>query len=258
MKKSLLAVMLVASGVTSVSATEILGGDLSGNMTIASDYRFRGISLSQNGPAIQGGVDYIHNTGFYIGNWNSSMRGTPNMNNDDVDSNSGAQMNLYGGWKKDVYKGVTVDIGYITYNYPTSSTWQSKVNYNTAEVYAGLGYGPLAVKYSQSTTNYFGLNNSSGSQYLEANLKQSFAPISPKLKDLNLVAHYGNTKVANYTNLNYNDMNVGLVYNLPEKWDLGVLYYTNSSMAKQFKDWNSAYGTKFYSNAVVFNLTKTF
>jgi len=46
---------------------------VTGNMAIVSDYRFRGISQSYLGPAIQGGIDYAHPSGFYIGNWNSSV-----------------------------------------------------------------------------------------------------------------------------------------------------------------------------------------
>src|SRR5690349_701525 len=44
-----------------------------GNMTIISDYRFRGISQTFGKPAIQGGIDYSHASGFYLGNWNSNV-----------------------------------------------------------------------------------------------------------------------------------------------------------------------------------------
>ena len=260
MKKSLLAALLVAAGITSVSATEVLDGNLTGNLGLTSNYEFRGISLSNNGPAIQGGIDYQHKSGVYVGNWNSSMRGVPNMNNDDIDNNSGVQSNLYAGWRGDVYKGVIVDVGTISYLYPTASSGGSKINYSTNEVYAGVGYGPVSVKYSQSTSNYFGLNNSSGTQYLQADIKQSLGPIAPQLKPLSFVAHYGHTSVAGNgnSNLNYNDMNIGLVYSFPEQWDLGVRYYTNSSMTSTFKNANQFNGTKFYDNAVVATLVKTF
>ena len=66
MKKLLLALFAVA-GITSAHA------QLSANLTATSDYRFRGISQTQNGAAVQGGVDYAHESGFYIGNWNSTV-----------------------------------------------------------------------------------------------------------------------------------------------------------------------------------------
>jgi uncharacterized protein (TIGR02001 family) len=257
MKKMLLA-LLLAAGATVANSAEVFDGNLTGNMSLTSNYEFRGISLSQNGPAIQGGIDYAHQTGLYIGNWNSSMRGVPNMNNDDVDSNSGTQSNLYAGFKKDVYKGITIDLGTISYLYPTASAGGSKINYSTNEVYAGVGYGPVAVKYSQTTSNYFGLNNSSGTQYYQADAKQSLGIVNSSLKDLSVVAHYGYTQVANQSGLNYNDMNIGLVYAFPGKWDLAARYYTNSSMSNKFKQYNSWNGTNFYQDAGVVTLTKTF
>jgi len=46
---------------------------ITANVTVVSDYRYRGISQSNMKPAIQGGFDYAHKSGFYIGNWNSSI-----------------------------------------------------------------------------------------------------------------------------------------------------------------------------------------
>ena len=66
MKKVLLA-MLAMAGFTLAQA------QVTGNLGLTSDYRFRGVSQSQNAPAVQGGVDYAHSSGFYIGNWNSSV-----------------------------------------------------------------------------------------------------------------------------------------------------------------------------------------
>ena len=182
MKKSLLALMMVASGITSVHATEVLDGNLTGNLTITSNYEFRGISLSQNGPAIQGGIDYNHSSGLYIGNWNSSFRSLPNLNNDDIDANSGVQMNVYAGWKGE-YKGVRGDVGYITYNFPhaTNAGETNVIQYNTGEAYVSLGYAPITIKYSQTMTNYFGTNNSSGTHYTQADFKQSLEPLTPDL-----------------------------------------------------------------------------
>ncbi|MDF9432859.1 hypothetical protein EM868_24250, partial [Cupriavidus gilardii] len=43
------------------------------NVTLASEYRYRGIMQTNRRPAIQGGFDYSHVSGFYAGNWNSSI-----------------------------------------------------------------------------------------------------------------------------------------------------------------------------------------
>ena len=42
-------------------------GPITANVTLASQYRYRGISQSNSLPAIQGGFDYAHESGFYIG-----------------------------------------------------------------------------------------------------------------------------------------------------------------------------------------------
>jgi uncharacterized protein (TIGR02001 family) len=52
---------------------EDAGSPIAANVTIVNDYRYRGLTQSNFKPAIQGGFDYAHESGFYIGNWNSSI-----------------------------------------------------------------------------------------------------------------------------------------------------------------------------------------
>jgi uncharacterized protein (TIGR02001 family) len=87
MKKLLLALFVLA-GIASAQA------QVSGNLGLTNDYRFRGISQSQNAPAVQGGIDYNHKSGFYIGNWNSSVSSSVYTNG------SGVESDVYAGWKK--------------------------------------------------------------------------------------------------------------------------------------------------------------
>ena len=244
MKKLLLALFAIA-GITSAHA------QVTGNLGLASDYRFRGISQSQNGPAVQGGVDYAHSSGLYIGNWNSSVSSQLYTNG------AGVESDIYAGYKKDIYKGLTIDVGSYNYFYPNATNGKNP-NFNTQELFAGLGYGPASVKYSRSTSNYFGTQNSAGSQYYQADVNQSFEPLTAKLKDLSFVAHYGRTAVANNGNLSYNDINVGAVYTLPKDWNLGVRYYTNTSKTSTFQNANTVNGQQLYKDAWVASVTKTF
>ena len=55
---------------------------VSANVTLASQYRYRGIMQTNNKPAIQGGFDVVHASGFYIGNWNSSISWLDDSNPD--------------------------------------------------------------------------------------------------------------------------------------------------------------------------------
>jgi hypothetical protein len=244
MKKLLLALFAIA-GITSAHA------QVSGNLGLTSDYRFRGISQSQNGPAVQGGIDYAHSSGLYIGNWNSSVSSQLYTNG------AGVENDVYAGYKKDIYKGLTIDVGSYNYFYPNTTNGKNP-NFNTQELFAGLGYGPASVKYSRSISNYFGTQNSTGSQYYQADVKQSFEPLTAKLKDLSFVAHYGRTSVANNSNLSYNDINVGATYALPMAFDISVRYYTNTSTTSNFQKANTVNGQQLYKDAWVASVTKTF
>jgi uncharacterized protein (TIGR02001 family) len=246
MKKVLLALFAIA-GFTAAHA------QVSGNLGLTSDYRFRGISQSQNAPAVQGGVDYAHSSGLYIGNWNSSVSSQV------YTSGSGVESDLYAGYKKNIYKGLTLDVGSYNYFYPRATSTGTGSNYDTYEAFVGLGYGPVAVKYSQTLgSGYFGTVNAKNTNYTQADIAQSFEPLSAKLKNLSFLAHYGRTNVANSSNLDYNDINVGLGYALPKDWSVNAKYYTNSSMASAFQTANNVNGQKLYRNAVVASLTKTF
>ena len=246
MKKLLLA-LFVFAGVTAAQA------QVTGNLGLTSDYRFRGISQSQNAPAVQGGIDYAHESGLYVGNWNSSVSSQVYTNG------AGVESDLYAGWKKDIYKGLTLDIGSYNYFYPRATSAGTGSNFDTYEAYAGLGYGPISAKYSQTLGNgYFGATKAKGTNYTQVDLNQSFEPLSATLKDLSFLAHYGRTNVANSSNLDYNDMNVGLGYVLPKDWNLSAKYYTNSSMTGTFQNANTVNGQKLYKNAFVVGLTKTF
>jgi uncharacterized protein (TIGR02001 family) len=244
MKQVLLA-LLMAAGISVAQA------QVTGNLGLTSDYRFRGISQSQNAPAVQGGVDYAHSSGFYVGNWNSSVSSQVYTNG------SGVESDLYAGYKKEVFKGITVDVGSYNYFYPRATTSaKTGSNYDTYEGYVGLDYqGLVAAKYSQTLGNgYFGTANAKGTNYMQVDTK---LPV-PVIKNLSVAAHYGRTNVANSSNLDYNDINAGLVYALPQEFDLSVKYYTNSSMTGTFQNANIVNGQKLYKNAVVVGLTKTF
>lgn len=67
--------MAVGEGNSLACAAENDGssGTLSANATLATDYRFRGQSLANNQGAIQGGLDYAHESGIFAGVWASTI-----------------------------------------------------------------------------------------------------------------------------------------------------------------------------------------
>jgi uncharacterized protein (TIGR02001 family) len=137
---------------------------LSFNVGVVSEYRYRGISQSRLKPALQGGIDYAAN-GFYVGTWASTIKWIKDIpgGGDDV------EIDLYGGYKTEVAKGLTLDVGGLYYLYPNNKLKDVSgfVDANTFEIYGALSFGPVTAKYSHSTTNLFGNADTKGSGYLD-------------------------------------------------------------------------------------------
>ncbi len=105
----------------------------SATVELFSDYVFRGISLSDNKPAIQGSFDYEHASGFYTGIWGS------NISLGDASSEVGD----YGGFASEIMDtGIEYDLGVWRYMFPGES------GANNNEVYASLGYSYFTFSYA--------------------------------------------------------------------------------------------------------------
>lgn len=162
-----------------------------GNLTIASDYRFRGFTQTDFQPAIQGGIDFAHKSGFYLGNWNSNV-------SSGIFNGAPIEMDFYGGYKH-AFGDFGLDVGVIYYYYPGTGEY-GPYEAKNFEGYVGGSWGPLSAKYSYAFTNFFGIEapgyNTKGSQYVDMNgtfpLPDGFA----------IVAHAGWQFVKNYENIN--------------------------------------------------------
>lgn len=133
---------LVMGGVaTAVLASSAVAnaGEIEANVALSTDYIFRGISQTDNNPAISGGLDYSFDSGFYVGVWGSNV---DFGNSDDGSSSASAEFDLYGGYAVEVSDGVELDLGYIYYAYPGDS---SALNYSEFAIgitfYDNLGLG---------------------------------------------------------------------------------------------------------------------
>lgn len=114
MKKALLvSTGLMACGLFApqASADESSAFSLSANAAIYTQYRFRGLSLSNHDPAIQGGFDVSHESGFYVGTWGSSI---------EPYGGSEFEMDIYAGYASQI-GDFSTDIGVLAYTYPGSS-----------------------------------------------------------------------------------------------------------------------------------------
>ena len=103
------------------------GLSVTGNVTLTTDYIWRGETQSNHDFAIQGGFDLASDSGFYAGIWASSVDF-----NDDSDSN--VEVDFYGGFAGEFGPHIGFDIGVISYNYPDADDEGS----DFYEIYAGL------------------------------------------------------------------------------------------------------------------------
>ena len=153
MKKLLHALVLsglVASPALAMAAEKpVSPHSLSGNISLTSDYVFRGVSQTQNGPAIQGGIDYAHASGFYAGTWASNV----DWVSLGFKNNSSMEIDLYGGYKGSL-GDVGYDVGAITYYYPGDKIAGVKTP-DTTEIYLGGSWKFLSAKYSHVVSQNF-------------------------------------------------------------------------------------------------------
>ena len=85
---------------------------VSGTVGIASDYRFRGVSQSDQEMAVQGGLTVAHRSGFYIGTWASNLAGWGTF------GGANMELDLIGGYKAKLADKATLDVGLTWYMYP--------------------------------------------------------------------------------------------------------------------------------------------
>ena len=147
-------------------------GPFTANVTLVNDYRYRGLSQSNFQPAIQGGFDYAHSSGFYVGNWNSSISWISDTASTFGNSASAPiEMDFYAGFKHEWSKGFAADVGVLQYYYPTSNLSAFATNPNTTELYVAQNFTLNAftgyLKFSYAATPLFGTLNSSGSNYTD-------------------------------------------------------------------------------------------
>lgn len=213
--------------------------EFSYNAAVTSDYRYRGISQTRLKPALQGGADWVNNpTGFYAGTWASTIKWIKDGGGD-----ASVEIDLYGGKRGEIAPGVSYDVGFLAYVYPSNDLHPSA---NTREVYGQVGYGPATLKYSHALSNLFGFADSKHSTYLDASVNQ-------ELGDgyvLNL--HVGRQKVKNASFYSYTDWKVGVTK------DLGFASLALAYVDTNTENYLGPNGKKLGKAGAVLTLSKTF
>ncbi|WP_202842709.1 TorF family putative porin [Luteimonas saliphila] len=160
---------------TLLSAGLLMAGnaaaEVSGSVTVVSDYLFRGITQTNEEPALQAGLTWEHESGFYAGAWGSSISWLS-----DADPEISSQVELdgfigYAGSFGESDFGYDVGANYYWYpgDYPAGFT-----DADTLELYLGVSYKFLSAKYWYAVTDLFGIPDSDGSTNLDLSASFEF------------------------------------------------------------------------------------
>jgi uncharacterized protein (TIGR02001 family) len=231
---------------------------LTANVTLVNDYRYRGISQSNFQPAIQGGFDYAHPSGFYIGNWNSSISWISDANKG---TSAPVEMDFYAGFKHDWSTGFIADVGVLQYYYPMSGYPSGLTTPNSTEIYAAQNFtfdsftGYL--KFSYAATTLFGFTNSSGSNYTDFTLNYDTG-----VWGLALNGHVGyqyiagsQAGVSNNSLYSYTDWKLGVTKDFGGGLTANVSYVGTNAKTLGYYSPN---GTNLGKDGFLISLTKTF
>lgn len=177
---------------------------VSGSVALVTDYRFRGVSQSDKGFAVQGGITVAHESGAYAGFWSSNLAGWGTFGGPNL------ELDLIGGYKFPVGKGVTLDVGLTWYMYPGGS---AKTDF--AEPYVKLSgtVGPASLT---AGVAYAPKQQSLGKWYNTGASAQTGVYDNPGAKEDNLyiwtdaAAGIPNTPVTLKGHLGYSKGNAGL------------------------------------------------
>ena len=214
--------------------------EIAGNVSLVSDYRFRGISQSDEDWALQGGFDAAWSTGIYVGVWGSSV---------DFDTNGGGfdgslETDLYVGWSSPIGASgdLSIDVGYMYYAYPGDDDADGDYQ----EIYGSFSWKDLSIGGAYSDDYYGG----TGEFYYV------YGDYGLTLGEVGLAFHVGYNdleKNGGFLSSNtdsYIDYSIGLSY---EAWAVEWgLTWVGTDLDK-----DDVFGTDWAEDTVVFSLSKS-
>jgi uncharacterized protein (TIGR02001 family) len=224
---------LIAAALATVSLPAL--AEVSGNVALTTDYRFRGISQTDRDPAVQGGFDWSHDSGFYLGTWGSNVNFANSL-----------ELDYYAGYAGNINDSLAFDVGAIYYDYPGGGG-----NIEFWEVYGGLSgdLGPVSLSGKVSYSNdYFDSTGTAWYTDLGASYGLPY--------DISLSGHFG------YQTIDKGDK-FGINSDDYSDWSIGVsrsfmgvdldLSYIDTNISKS----DCFVGSKDCDSTVVFTVSKS-
>jgi uncharacterized protein (TIGR02001 family) len=263
-RKALLAGVVVAAVMPgfAASAEPESPHSVTGNVGLFSQYIFRGLTQTDRDPAIQGGFDYSHSSGFYAGTWASNISwlkenfSTPAASMGTYSNGGSLEWDFYGGYKWGFAPDFTLDIGTLYYWYPGKTNQPAAQAFangfgtsvpkaDTWEVYTGLSWKWLSGKFSYAVKDeVFANRDAKGTWYLDLSASVPLGDFVKPMAGVTLFGHwgyqkyhgtdprnagfapaYGGATPDNDEIFSYKDVKLGLSYTLPKDFTVGA-YYT--------------------------------
>jgi uncharacterized protein (TIGR02001 family) len=254
MKKTLLAVAMASSftsfGAIAADKAPEPSYTLTGNIGLVSDYRFRGVSQTQKGPAVQGGLDLALANGLSFGTWTSNVSQWANLG-------GSQEVDLYGAFSKEV-AGVSLSVGGIQYWYPRNI---AGISQNTFEYFLSASYGPISYKISQANGDWFGVD-ADGATYHDLTASLGSLGLSDKYS---FSIHVGKQTIKEQgvnsaNNFGFIDYSIKAGYAISDSLSAAITAsrVKFSDKADAEANWFSFEGKKLGGSAVVASITKTF
>jgi uncharacterized protein (TIGR02001 family) len=263
MRKTVIASAVI--GILSVPALAIAeeaapaASPFTGNFTLASEYIYRGIGQTNRKPALQGGFDYAHSSGVYVGIWGSNISWLSDLSGAATggpDISSSIELDVYGGYKGTFASDFSYDVGVLTYNYP--GTYPSGfVDPDTTEVYGAFGWKWISAKYSHVVSkNIFGWAGTNGektrgSGYLEVNAALDLG------NGFGVSGHVGHQKIKNFGDASYTDWKIGATKDIGYGV-VGLAYVDTNAKGDAGQPYHNAFGKDLGKARLVATFGKTF
>ena len=235
------------------------------NIGLFSEYIFRGIAQTAGKPAVQGGFDWSHVSGFYAGTWASNISWLEDFG---AYNRSSLEWDFYGGYKQNFpgSEDWSYDLGVYGYVYPGRKN-PGVFDADTWEIYGALGWKWASLKFSYALSDYFGARpngqKTDGTWYLDLSGTYPI-PDTPWA----VIGHFGHLDVrhdgsdsdlSTAGKVSYNDWKIGASYTVPEGVVKGLelgAYYTGNDAKQRFYTDLTGYNTA--KDRGIFYVKKTF
>ena len=249
--KSKLLLALLATSSAAFAQTAPAAPEVTYNVGVVSQYRYRGLAQTKGQPALQGGVDYANANGYYAGAWASQIQWIKDASQTGVVNYSGnTELDLYGGYKFE-NSGIAYDVGFLRYqysgnNYGTVNSGTQYQNANTNEVYAAGTLGAYTFKYSYALSTLFGYTGSKGADYFDLSANYDMG------NGITLTPHIGRQIIPGAGNVSYTDGSLTIAKDLGDGLSVTAAAVATNAKASFFTSNSTSYATG--KNAVVLGL----